>query len=85
MAVNDRGHVVGEDHHRAKLSDHDVWLMLELRDASMRYTDLAEKFGVSKATVASICQGRRRAQLVTGQRRVHARTNNTTVPERPTP
>jgi hypothetical protein len=24
VAVNDRGHVVGQDHHRAKLTDHDI-------------------------------------------------------------
>lgn len=68
--MNDHGHVVGEGHHRAKLTDHDVWLILELRAGDMRYTDIAEKFEIPKATVASICQGRRRAQTAVGQKGV---------------
>lgn len=30
LAVNDRGYVIGEQHHRAKLSDHEVDLVLAL-------------------------------------------------------
>lgn len=33
LAVNDRGHVIGEQHHRAKLTDHDVDLVLDLLEA----------------------------------------------------
>lgn len=72
MSVNDRGHVIGEDHHRSRLSDHEVWLILELRAGNMRYTDIAEKFEIPKATVASICQGRRRAQTAVGQKGVRS-------------
>lgn len=39
LALNDRGYVIGEQHHRAKLSDHDIELILSLieaRDALVR-------------------------------------------------
>lgn len=68
VGVNDSGHVVGEDHHRAKLSDHDVWLIHELRDSGMRYVDIAQKFEVSKTLICYICLGQRRGHTTTGQR-----------------
>ncbi len=68
VGVNDDGHVIGEDHHRAKLTDHDVWLILELRDEGMTYATIAKKFETSKGTVHDICSGRRRQYLAVGQR-----------------
>lgn len=51
LAVNDRGYVIGEQHHRAKLTDHDVELILDLLDA--REVLLAEyrKVGLSHGQV----------------------------------
>lgn len=66
--VNDRGHVVGEDHHRAKLSDHDCWLICELKCEGLSYRQIAAKFEVSRETIADIVKGRRRAQTATGHR-----------------
>lgn len=54
--------VVGEKHHRAKFSDHEVWLMRELRDGGMPLSEIAEKFETVKSTVSDICTGRRRTQ-----------------------
>ena len=71
--VNDRGRVVGEDHHRSKLSDHEVWLICELKVAGLSYREIAIKFDVSKATIADVTKGRRRAQTVVGQRFVKPR------------
>lgn len=68
VSVNDAGHVIGQDHHRAKLSNHDVYLILELRDEGMAYSLIAAKFETSKATIADICKGRRRAQSAVGQK-----------------
>ncbi len=66
IAVNARGHRVGESHHRAKLSDADVDLILYLRDAGLTYAAIAAKFddgiSISKSTVRDICLGRIRAQ-----------------------
>ena len=70
MFVNDRGRVVGQDHHRAKLTDHDVWLVHELCDAGLSYSQIAEKFEVSKSLVAGICQWKRRCHVVVGQKRI---------------
>ena len=68
VSTNDAGHVVGQDHHRAKLTDHDVWLINELKAEGLSYRQIAIKFGVSRSTVESICQGRRRAHIATGQK-----------------
>ncbi len=68
VAVNDKGHVVGEGHHRAILSDHDVDLIWELRAAGVSRAAIAEKFEVSIYTVREILLGRRRAQITVGQR-----------------
>lgn len=66
VAVNDRGRVIGESHHRAKLSDADVGLILELIQLGVRQAEIAEKFGVSRHTVSSISQGRRHSQSIAG-------------------
>lgn len=60
--MNERGRVVGESHHRAVLTDHEVTLMLELRDQGFSYEWLAVKFEVSKSCVQKICTGLRRSQ-----------------------
>lgn len=67
-ATNDAGRVIGQDHHRARLNDHDVWLIHELRAEGVACRVIAEKFEVSIDTVKSIASGRRRAQTATGQR-----------------
>lgn len=67
-ATNDGGHVIGEDHHRAKLSDHDCWLMCELRSEGLHYAEIARKFECSISQAFYICNGLRRAHTATGQR-----------------
>lgn len=67
LAVNAAGYRIGESHHRAKLSDDDVDLILYLRSEGLSYAAIAAKFDdgvtVSKSTVRDICLGRIRAQL----------------------
>jgi hypothetical protein len=72
--VNDRGHVIGQDHHRAKLTDHDVDLIRELRDEGLTYAEIAEKMDglIGKSMVAHICKGRYRSQTATGQKALRA-------------
>lgn len=58
MKRNHTGHRVGEDHHRAKLSDMAVRRMRELRqkDAALwTLSVLAELFGCGLATARDIC------------------------------
>lgn len=54
------GKRVGESHHKAVLTDHEVDLMLELREEQKTYSWLAEKFEIPVMTVRSICRGRTR-------------------------
>lgn len=62
-ARNARGWRIGEGHPRAKLSDHDIRLMLELRSRyGMGYKALALKFEAPVRTVRDICTGKRRGQ-----------------------
>lgn len=76
-SVNDAGRVIGEHHHKAKLSDEDIELILELRDAGLSYGQIAAKFDdeprVSKTQVWNVCNGVRRRQTVMGHKRVSRR------------
>lgn len=71
VGVNAQGRVVGESHHRAVLSDHEVGLVLELRGQGFSYEWLAAKFEVSKSCVQKICTGRSRAQYPARFLRIH--------------
>lgn len=44
ITVNARGNRVGETHHRAKLADKDVAMILELHEAGLSYKQIARKF-----------------------------------------
>lgn len=59
------GKMVGESHPKAVLTDHEVNLMLELREEGKTYSWLAGKFEISVDSVRSICRGRTRAVIVT--------------------
>lgn len=79
LAVNERGYRVGQDHHHAVLTDAEVDLIRELREAHRwTYDALAEKFEVSKSAIACICRYERRAQTV-------ARLKETNRPHRQLP
>ena len=73
VAVNARGHAIGEDHPRAVLTNHEVDLLLELRAEGYGYGWLAAKFEVSKSTVRGYCTGQTRAQHPAGFKREHRR------------
>jgi hypothetical protein len=63
VGVNERGLRVGEDHQRAKLSNHSVELIRQLREEGMPRQMLADKFEVSLRTIDYICSYGRRAQF----------------------
>ena len=63
VAVNDQGRRIGEGHPLARLSDAEVDLIHELREAGMSYGELATRFGVSKSCIAHILTGRRRGEV----------------------
>lgn len=61
--LNERGNRIGESNPNAVLTDHEVDLMLQLRDEGKSYSWLAEKFEVPRPTVQAICNGSRRNQV----------------------
>lgn len=57
VAVDERGYRIGGGHHNAKIDDHDVDLVRALHeDHGVSYSELSEKFGVSKSLIAQICR-----------------------------
>lgn len=52
----------GECHPKAKLSNHDVDLVLELRSHGFTYDELSLKFETPKSTIQGICKGLTRAK-----------------------
>jgi len=64
--------IIGEDHPRAVLTNHEVDLLLELRAEGLSMGRLAVIFEVSKSCVAKIVWGQRRGQYAVAYRRARA-------------
>lgn len=62
VPVNARGYRIGEQHHRAKLTAHDVELIHELLDGGMPQRLVALKFEVSRSSIRDIRNGRNHSQ-----------------------
>lgn len=62
VAVNDSGLRIGEDHPKARYTNHEIELVQQLRDEGMGYGTIAKKMDMPKRTVRDICNGRRRNQ-----------------------
>lgn len=61
VGISEFGSRVGETHHRARLTDHDVDLIRSLRDEyGLTYQAIAEKFECSRSTIRDIIKCRRR-------------------------
>lgn len=61
MAKRPTRHRKGESHPWAKLTDEDIEMIRELREAhDLTYRELADKFEVSWTTIRFICTYRRR-------------------------
>jgi len=69
VGYNDKGKRCGETHHRAKLSDEEIDLILYLHMEGLTFTAIAEKWDddktISRSTVRDICRGKIRAQYPT--------------------
>lgn len=72
VQVNDTGQRVNESHPNAELTDHEVQLLLQLRDEGFSYAWLATKFEISKSQAGRICRGEQRAQIPARLRRALA-------------
>lgn len=71
VGVNELGLRVGEDHVNAKLTNHEVDLLLELRGQGWSYQQLADKFDLSKSGARKICKGVNRCQQPSRFKVVH--------------
>lgn len=71
VGVNELGRRIGEDHVNARLTNSEVDLLLELREAGMSYRELGEKFDISKSGARKICKGQNRCQRATRYKAVH--------------
>jgi len=67
VGTDDRGRPIGQDHHRAKLTDHEIDLIIELRAQGMWLEVIAQKFEISKSYACEICKGKKRTGMVVGQ------------------
>ncbi len=68
--IGEYGKRVGETHGRAKLSDHEIDLVRQLKEEGMPAAEIAEKFEVSKRYVYKLANFERRASIVAEYRRV---------------
>jgi len=70
VLVNSCGRVIGQDHHRSRLSDGEVDQIIELRRAGCSWRDIADKFDISKGQAHDYFTGRRRGHTASGQKRL---------------
>ncbi len=73
VAVNEIGRRIGQDHHNAKLTNHEVELLLTMHGEGMGYRRLSAVFEVSKSLVRNIVKGRARCQAASSWRTVHVK------------
>lgn len=70
VKVNDRGLRIGEDHQHATHTDSEIELARQLHADGISYKQLADKFEVSKSTIAGWIKFRRRGQHPANWRKV---------------
>ena len=70
IAVNESGLRIGEDHPNARYTNHEIELVLQLRDQGHGYGTIAKKMDMPKRTIRDICNGRIRCQIPTEFKRV---------------
>lgn len=63
VAVTGRNYRIGEDHHRARYTDHEVAQILALRDSGMTSYRIAKLLGIPKETVRDYVSGRLRSHV----------------------
>lgn len=64
IGTNSKGYLVGEYHHRARLSDDQVEQLRSTREEKgTSYAELAKMFGISKSSVRDLVTYQRRGQI----------------------
>ncbi len=69
IQIGEYGKRINESHGRAKLSDHEIELMRQLREQGMPAREIAEKFEVGKRYVYKLVNFESRASIVVQYRR----------------
>lgn len=64
VQIGEYGKRVGESHGRAKLSDHEIDLVRQLREEGMSAAEIAQKMEISKRYVYKLVNYERRASVV---------------------
>ena len=62
IALNSSGRRIGQEHPRAKFTDREVELTLQLREQGLSLSEIARKMEVSKSTVSRWVNGTSRGQ-----------------------
>ena len=70
VAINEIGRRIGQYHHNARITDHEVELLLSLHDEGWGYRRLSSKFELSRSHVRNIIKGRSRCQTPTAWRKL---------------
>ena len=70
LSKRGKGWRVGETHHRAKLTDHDVELIRLLREGGMKLKEIAIKFECTPANIGQIVNYKSRIQVGMAENKV---------------
>lgn len=73
IQIGEYGKRIGESHGRAKLTDHEIDLVRQLKEQGMPAAEIADKMEISKRYVYKLANFERRASIVAQCRRVAGR------------
>ena len=62
IAYNERGWRIGEDHPRAKYTDHEVSQVLYFRSLGMTYREISARLEIPWTTIRAMCSGAIRSE-----------------------
>ncbi len=73
VQIGEYGKRIGETHGMAKLSDHEIDIVRQLKEEGMPAPEIAEKMEISKRYVYKLVNFERRASVVAEYRRLRGR------------
>ena len=76
VAVNERGHRIGEDHPKARYTDGEIAMVHYLRDLGWGYKRIAKAVEMPLRTIRDVCSGKSRCQFPTRWKRVRIEQEN---------
>lgn len=68
VQYNEHGYRIGQHHHRAKLTDHDIDLIFQMRAEGVTLNGIASRMECGKTTVWKILKGRIRGQAISREK-----------------